>query len=405
MVSESDSDVKPIRLGFCLIGDGKWTGGVNYQRTVFQLINGRLSKIIDAFLFVSPEEEHFARTEFGSYLGDRLIVDERGRGAGTGKRALLALATGSDGGFEDLLVEHGIDVAFENARFFGSRFRLPVLSWMPDFQHRKLPHLFSRGARIKREVGYRAQSAGQRIILLSSEAARNDCESLYPRTIGRTHVARFAGSVDIGAATTAAASVITRYGLPDRYIYMPNHFWTHKNHGLVLDALEILRTSGNAAAIPTVVMSGPTTDPRNPGLFNHTMQAAIEMKLSEHFLHLGMIPFSDVLALNSGALALLNPSLFEGWGSSVEEAKAVGTPLLLSDIPVHREQAPGALFFDPAEARDLAVVLDHVISSVRVHRCVAELKSEHDRRVDDFAASFLCAVRAAIVAHRNLRKP
>jgi len=56
--------------------------------------------------------------------------------------------------------------------------------------------------------------------------------------------------------------------------------------------------------------------------------------------------------------AVLNPSLFEGWSTTVEAAKAVGVPLLLSDLRVHREQAPeNALFFDPGNVDEMAKVL------------------------------------------------
>ena len=40
------------------------------------------------------------------------------------------------------------------------------------------------------------------------------------------------------------------------------------------------------------------------------------------------------------SVAVLQPSLFEGWSTTVEEAKSIGKTILLSDIPVHREQAP-----------------------------------------------------------------
>jgi glycosyltransferase involved in cell wall biosynthesis len=59
-----------------------------------------------------------------------------------------------------------------------------------------------------------------------------------------------------------------------------------------------------------------------------------------------------------GANALLNPSRFEGWSTTVEEAKAVGTPMLLSDIPVHREQAPNARFFGTEDAAALADAIE-----------------------------------------------
>ncbi|TIN29445.1 hypothetical protein [Mesorhizobium sp.] len=45
----------------------------------------------------------------------------------------------------------------------------------------------------------------------------------------------------------------------------------------------------------------------------------------------------DVVALIGAADYLLKPSHIEGWSTTVEEAKSLGTPMLLSDIPLHRE--------------------------------------------------------------------
>ncbi len=61
------------------------------------------------------------------------------------------------------------------------------------------------------------------------------------------------------------------------------------------------------------------------------------------------------------ALCVLNPSLFEGWSSTVEEAKSLGKSLLLSALPVHREQnRAGTLFFDHQDPEDLAIKLETI---------------------------------------------
>jgi len=55
---------------------------------------------------------------------------------------------------------------------------------------------------------------------------------------------------------------------------------------------------------------------------------------------LGLIDYADVFALMHNSIAVINPSLFEGWSSTVEEAKSMGKGMILSDIAVHREQDP-----------------------------------------------------------------
>ena len=48
----------------------------------------------------------------------------------------------------------------------------------------------------------------------------------------------------------------------------------------------------------------------------------------------------------------------EGWNTLIEDAKALGRPIICSDIKVHREQAPSALdYFSPQDPERLAEIL------------------------------------------------
>jgi hypothetical protein len=59
------------------------------------------------------------------------------------------------------------------------------------------------------------------------------------------------------------------------------------------------------------------------------------------------------------AIAVINPSLFEGWSTSVEESKSRGKAVIHSDIPVHCEQAPArGYFFNPHDPEQL---LEHLL--------------------------------------------
>jgi hypothetical protein len=61
------------------------------------------------------------------------------------------------------------------------------------------------------------------------------------------------------------------------------------------------------------------------------------------------------------AICVLNPSLFEGFSLTVDEARSLGKRMLLSDIPAHREQKPPkSSFFDPTSCEDLAQKLSEI---------------------------------------------
>jgi hypothetical protein len=52
---------------------------------------------------------------------------------------------------------------------------------------------------------------------------------------------------------------------------------------------------------------------------------------------------------------MIQPSLFEGWSTVAEDAKAIGKSILISDFPVHCEQAtPDFHFFNRNNAKELA---------------------------------------------------
>ena len=119
--------------------------------------------------------------------------------------------------------------------------------------------MFSTGYWWRRDVGYRVQVAAGRTIMLSSEDARRDCETFYPTTRGRTVVVPFAvppPSISHGSL----AELLRRHELPNDFLFMPNQFWKHKNHAVVIEALALLGERGRSIV---VAASGNPADVRH----------------------------------------------------------------------------------------------------------------------------------------------
>ncbi|MFX6517823.1 glycosyltransferase, partial [Acinetobacter baumannii] len=83
----------------------------------------------------------------------------------------------------------------------------------------------------------------------------------------------------------------------------------------------------------TVVCTGSTNDSRDENHFPAILEKISTRLIRDHVVILGLVPRDDVLALMQEAICVLQPSLYEGWSTSVEEAKALGLPLVISDIP------------------------------------------------------------------------
>jgi len=89
---------------------------------------------------------------------------------------------------------------------------------------------------------------------------------------------------------------------------------------------------------------------------------------------------ADVAPLMLYSQAIINPSLFEGWNTAVEEAKTMGKMVVLSDIAVHKEQNPEyAFFFEKGDSKSLARSLKYVMDTFSFH--AEEVRQEKAKAV------------------------
>jgi glycosyltransferase involved in cell wall biosynthesis len=385
------TDHAPLRVAFTHISRWLWAGGYNYQSNLFAALNrycpGQVSPVVFAGLSDDPAELAALARIPGIEIVRSAAFERRG------SSLAAALVFGLDRAAAAEFQTRGIDVVFESARFFGWRLPFPAVAWIPDFQHRRLPQLFSRGARWRRDLGFRAQMASGRSIMLSSESALRDCRALYPALANDVAVVRFATRPAPDLLAAKPSEVLAQHGLPSRYFYLPNQFWRHKNHQVVVDALTALKRRGVDVV---VAASGSPTDPREPDYFKDLMRQVEARGLATNFRYLGMIPLDHVYALLRSSTALINPSRFEGWSTTVEEAKSFGVPMILSDLEVHREQTGGsARYFGVDDSEMLA---DHLseVSQGAEPAIARDLLPNVDERVATFAADFVRVIQGAM---------
>lgn len=240
----------------------------------------------------------------------------------------------------------GVDVVLPDVESIGSP-SLKAIGWIPDFQHLHLSNLYSSSqlAQMNRDFGLLARRSAR--MLFSSEDCRRDFTAAYPDLAEKARVASFP-SLFAFEPPPPAVDVRETYHLPERFLLIINQFWRHKNHRIVPEALAILRRRGLEI---TAVMAGLPADHRdrqNEAL-SETLQAAARGHVWPQCLVLGKVPRADLIALLQTATAVVQPSRFEGWNTTLQDAKAVGCPVFVSDLAVHREQCPNALGFFPAD--------------------------------------------------------
>jgi glycosyltransferase involved in cell wall biosynthesis len=161
-----------------------------------------------------------------------------------------------------------------------------------------------------------------------------------------------------GEKRAAARQYLTKYGIEDDDILymMVSRLDTEKGYDLLVDAampyLEALRDAGvPLKEIPKFAIFGgvPTKD-FNLVKAHGAVKARLEdfklrhPDLAGHLIMEGDPEPHPVIA--HAADVVLGPSRTETWHMTVKEDAMCGTPLILSDIPVHRETHPHARRID-----------------------------------------------------------
>jgi len=261
-----------------------------------------------------------------------------------------------DRSLTDVDSQYKIDLWVGFSGFEGLGAQRKLLVWYPDFQFRHFPEFFSTQELRDRERQWNyVASRADGIIAISGSVAADALHS-HPNIKAKIHVCGFPPVFQETALQLDPQKVRERYHLPPRFFLICNQFWTHKNHALVLQALRSLRESGETP--PVVAFTGRTHDYRNPDAFSELLQYVHAHDLNSVCRFLGVVQREEQIALIRAAEAVIHPSRFEGRGAIVEESYVLGTQVLCSDLPVHRElNAPGTLFFSVDGVEELAQLI------------------------------------------------
>ena len=145
----------------------------------------------------------------------------------------------------------------------------------------------------------------------------------------------------------ALQSVLSRLGIERDYILYTGIGKARKNHGLLLRAFRQFQSGSDAAQL---VIAGPLAEGERP-----LKQLAVELGIEKQVVFTGFIPDSDLRALYSAARLYACPSLYEGFGFTVLEAMACGTPVVCSNTTSLPEVAgEAALYADPRDCESFS---------------------------------------------------
>ncbi len=214
----------------------------------------------------------------------------------------------------------------------------PVVVTIHDLIHLRIAHRNPMKPIYARSMIRRALRASAAVLTVS-ESVREEIERDFPSARGKVE------AIPNGVLPLFSAepdprdpAVIRDLGLTPRafFLYVGNDK-PHKRLDLLIEAW---RRAGPQMPDVRLAIAGAAPAP-------YAAEQGVTVA--------GRVADADLASLYRSALALVQPSDFEGFGLPVAEAMASGTPVICSDIPPLREVAGGAgRFFERGDAAGLA---------------------------------------------------
>ena len=231
-----------------------------------------------------------------------------------------------------------------------------------DLQHLHYPEFFSKSDFAWREKSYRAFCNQARFVCVQSEWTRNDFITRYNIPADKMAVIPWGSVFDAFRfpSDEEIQDAIGRYALPSQFFFYPAVTWPHKNHEIVLRALDILKRESGIA--PHVCFTGLSTDHRSS-----LDKLAQNLGITEQIHFLGYVTATQLQGIFKTATAMLFPSKFEGFGLPILEAFHARLPVLSSNASTLPEVArDGALYFDPDSPAQLAGLMKTILDSPKL---------------------------------------
>ena len=341
-----------IRVGFIGTLSKEWMGGLNYFKNLFFALDTYAGKDIKLIVFVGKKTNAEVKEIFKKHATviEDSLFDRKSTKWYISK--IIEKLFNSKFFLERILQKYECDIISHS--FITNFKKIKTINWIPDFQHIHLPDMFSKHEIIERNISFMNIIKNSDAIVVSSNDALNDLKNFAPGYYTKTNVLHFVSQPINKYDELDKRMLEKKYNINDNFFYMPNQFWKHKNHLTVFKAIECLKKEGLEVKL---VCTGYLLDYRNKAYIDEIYSFIKKSNLSENIKILGLIDLDDVYSLIKFSRAVINPSLFEGWSSTVEECKSVGKNMILSDINVHREQYPSATFFDRKSVQSLKNVL------------------------------------------------
>ena len=277
-------------------------------------------------------------------------------------RRLRARLTNSHWDLYRCAMELGVDVWFcPIMELDPINIDIPSVVLVPDIQQEFYPQFFTPEALSHRQLTVKpsCQLAGS--VITISEYSRKTLLDQYDLDPDKVHVVYGAAGQEFDASTAEEswARVEEKYGLREGYLFYPANTWSHKNHEVLLMALQRLKKRG---LTPQLVLTGAAVRP-----IDSLKELARQLDCEDQVRYLGYVEQRFSPGLYRGAACLVFPSLFEGFGIPLVEAMATGCAIACGDVcSIPEVVGEAAMMFDPRNPDSIADAIEPILRDPEV---------------------------------------
>ena len=348
-----------IRIGFIINSNiYKWLGGFYVLKNLINSINSNKNKNIKVILFINKNlniklfksfNAKIVKTDYFNsiYFYKRIFVK------------ICILLFGKSKIYDDFFLKFKIDL-ISHSLILGRKSQIKSFYWIPDFQHEHYPEYFSWLTKFLRKINVLFAICNSTKIILSSKDSLSDLKKISKSAVKKSFVNSFYFPSFKKKDLIPFEQLKKKFNLPEKFFYVPNQYWKHKNHILILKTLKHIQNSHKINVF--VISSGQKYAAGSKNCFDETQIYLQKNKLNKNYRYIGIIKDKEVLSLIYYSLALINPSKFEGWNTSVMQARAMSKTILLSNIGSHIEQKyPKTIYFKNNDIKSLSSKILQII--------------------------------------------
>ena len=341
-----------IRVGFVInFKSSQWLGGYNYYKNFFNCLNEFGNKKIIPIIITDKKKEiekdklisklEIIETQLVSRSNLILKIFNK----------ILIVMFNKNFLFEKFYTDNNIQV-LSHSGWIGKKSKIINLPWIPDFQELHLPENFNFITRLIRRFRVFFCHYFSTKIIVSSKSVQKDLKKINKNAAKNSLLINHSVDIPRQSELKSLQYLKKKYHIDYDYFFLPNHYWKHKNHTVIFEAMSERKSKKKYLVIST----GSISDHRHPEYIADIKKYIFK---NQFYKALGIIPYIDMLSLMYYSIALINPSKSEGWSNTVEQAKAMYKKIVLSDIKVHLEQADkNCIFFKADDYKKLSNILE-----------------------------------------------